>query len=54
MLITTDPQSFAPEQLGRDAESLQRAIAHSLIYDVSKDPIAARDRAQPLSRPASA
>ena len=44
MLITTDPQSFAPEQLGRDAESLQRAIAHSLIYDVGKDPVAARGR----------
>jgi starch phosphorylase len=44
MLISTDPQSFAPEQLGRDAESLQRAIAHSLIYDVGKDPVAARGR----------
>src|SRR5215468_685344 len=44
MLISTDPQSFAPQQLGRDAESLQRAIAHSLIYDVGKDPVAARGR----------
>jgi len=50
MLISTDPQSFAPEQLGRDAESLQRAIAHSLIYDVGKDPVAARGETDGLAQ----